>query len=191
MKQQMNVRVALLTKSQFDWLMEKWGTNQVETLTIAIDRAYQQENPSKGLAISPINQLGDTTMANERLHTQLNALSNSDQTRYKKLMKSWAKHDFLWDGDNFILNFPLDGELTDEQEELLLAEMALPVYDVNVTFDNGKEEDYYSYGKYGVTTDEVTQLLQNADLHHFIEIKTKLPSEPLGILPEEIEFAES
>jgi hypothetical protein len=43
MKQQINFRASELTARQLDWLMARWGTSQTETLTVVIDRMYQQE----------------------------------------------------------------------------------------------------------------------------------------------------
>lgn len=43
MKQQINFRASDLTASQLDALMQHWGTSQTETLTVVIDRMYQQE----------------------------------------------------------------------------------------------------------------------------------------------------
>jgi len=43
MKQQINFRASDLTAHQIESLMSKWGTSQTETLTVVIDRIYQQE----------------------------------------------------------------------------------------------------------------------------------------------------
>jgi hypothetical protein len=43
MKQQINFRASDLTARQLDALMQSWGTSQTETLTVVIDRIYQQE----------------------------------------------------------------------------------------------------------------------------------------------------
>lgn len=43
MKQQINFRASDLTAQQLDWLMSRWGTSQTETLTVVVDRIYQQE----------------------------------------------------------------------------------------------------------------------------------------------------
>lgn len=42
-KQQLNARISDLTRRQLDELIERWGTTQTETLTVIIDRMYQQE----------------------------------------------------------------------------------------------------------------------------------------------------
>lgn len=42
-KEQLNARVSNLTRRQLDELSERWGTTQTETLTVIIDRMYQQE----------------------------------------------------------------------------------------------------------------------------------------------------
>ena len=42
-KSQLNARVSDLTRRQIDELGERWGTTQTETLTVIIDRMYQQE----------------------------------------------------------------------------------------------------------------------------------------------------
>ena len=39
----LSIRASEMTKQQFDWLTAKWGTSQTETLTVIIDRVYQQE----------------------------------------------------------------------------------------------------------------------------------------------------
>lgn len=44
MKQQINFRASTLTTKQLEWLMSEWGTSQTETLTVVIDRIYDQEN---------------------------------------------------------------------------------------------------------------------------------------------------
>jgi hypothetical protein len=44
MKQQLNIRASALTIGQLNWLAARWGTNQTETITVAVDRAYRQEN---------------------------------------------------------------------------------------------------------------------------------------------------
>ena len=44
MKQQINFRASELTARQLEWLMERWGTSQTETLTVAIDRIYKEEH---------------------------------------------------------------------------------------------------------------------------------------------------
>jgi uracil phosphoribosyltransferase len=46
MKQQINFRASDLTSRQLDALMQHWGTSQTETLTVVIDRIYQQEIPT-------------------------------------------------------------------------------------------------------------------------------------------------
>lgn len=43
MKQQINFRASELTAQQLESLMSIWGTSQTETLTVVIDRIYQQE----------------------------------------------------------------------------------------------------------------------------------------------------
>jgi hypothetical protein len=43
MKQQINFRASDLTARQLEALMQLWGTSQTETLTVVIDRMYQQE----------------------------------------------------------------------------------------------------------------------------------------------------
>ena len=43
MKDQINFRASELTTRQLAELSELWGTSQTETLTVAIDRAYQAE----------------------------------------------------------------------------------------------------------------------------------------------------
>lgn len=43
MKKQLNLRVSALTLLQLQKLQEAWGTSQTETITLIIDRAYQQE----------------------------------------------------------------------------------------------------------------------------------------------------
>ena len=43
MKQQINFRASDLTTQQLEQLMDRWGTSQTETLTVVIDRIYQQE----------------------------------------------------------------------------------------------------------------------------------------------------
>lgn len=42
-KQQLNARISNLTRTQLDDLSQRWGTTQTETLTVIIDRMYQQE----------------------------------------------------------------------------------------------------------------------------------------------------
>lgn len=42
-KQQVNARISDLTRRQLDELGKRWGTTQTETLTVIIDRMYQQE----------------------------------------------------------------------------------------------------------------------------------------------------
>jgi hypothetical protein len=42
-KRQVNFRASELTHQQLDQLMAWWGTSQTETLTVLIDRAYQDE----------------------------------------------------------------------------------------------------------------------------------------------------
>ena len=37
-------RSSILTIEQTEWLMQKWGTSQTETLTVVVDRVFQQEN---------------------------------------------------------------------------------------------------------------------------------------------------
>jgi hypothetical protein len=43
MKHQINFRASDLTIRQLEALMRSWGTSQTETLTVVIDRIYQQE----------------------------------------------------------------------------------------------------------------------------------------------------
>lgn len=43
MKKQLNIRASELTRIQLDSLADRWGVNQSEALTIAIDRIYQKE----------------------------------------------------------------------------------------------------------------------------------------------------
>lgn len=43
MKQQLNIRASALTIGQLNWLAARWGTNQTETVGIAVDRAYREE----------------------------------------------------------------------------------------------------------------------------------------------------
>lgn len=43
MKQQLNVRASALTIGQLNWLAARWGANQTETITVAVDRAYREE----------------------------------------------------------------------------------------------------------------------------------------------------
>lgn len=43
MKQQINFRASDLTIRQLKELAERWGANQTEVVTVAIDRAYEQE----------------------------------------------------------------------------------------------------------------------------------------------------
>lgn len=42
-KHQVNFRASELTRQHLDQLMAWWGTSQTETLTVLIDRAYQDE----------------------------------------------------------------------------------------------------------------------------------------------------
>lgn len=44
MKQQINFRASDLAAHELDWLMQRWGTSQTETLTVALDRVYRAEN---------------------------------------------------------------------------------------------------------------------------------------------------
>lgn len=46
-----NFRASDLTLRQLKTLSEKWGTNRTETVTIAVDRAYREEQ-SRGAAMS-------------------------------------------------------------------------------------------------------------------------------------------
>lgn len=46
MKQQLNLRVSDLTILQLKQLQEWWGTSQTETITLIIDRSYQEERKS-------------------------------------------------------------------------------------------------------------------------------------------------
>ena len=43
MKKQVNIRCSELTSQQLDQLMEWWGTSKTETITLIIDRLYQEE----------------------------------------------------------------------------------------------------------------------------------------------------
>lgn len=43
MKAQLNIRVSDLTRHQLAELGRLWGTTQSETLSIIVDRAYQQQ----------------------------------------------------------------------------------------------------------------------------------------------------
>lgn len=42
-KKQLNLRVSSLAREQLGQLTEWWGTSQTETLSLIIDRIYQQE----------------------------------------------------------------------------------------------------------------------------------------------------
>jgi len=48
-KTQINFRASDLTREQLDWLQERWGTSQTETVTVAIDRVYQAERGGQDL----------------------------------------------------------------------------------------------------------------------------------------------
>jgi hypothetical protein len=61
MKQQINFRASGLTARQLNELAQRWGTTQSETLTVCIDRIYQQEmsmeqqfTVKRGSAVSPL-----------------------------------------------------------------------------------------------------------------------------------------
>lgn len=56
-KQQLNVRVSDLTRHQLDKLSANWGTTQTETLTVVIDRMYQQESKMKHIKVGEVNDL--------------------------------------------------------------------------------------------------------------------------------------
>lgn len=43
-KEQLNARVSDLTRRQLNELGERWGTTQTETLSLIIDRVYNQDN---------------------------------------------------------------------------------------------------------------------------------------------------
>ena len=43
MKRQINFRASDLTARQLSELAARWGTSQTETVTVCIDRAWQQE----------------------------------------------------------------------------------------------------------------------------------------------------
>jgi len=54
-KQTKSYRISDLTRSQLEQLAEAWGTSLTETLTLIIDRAYQEEKskpaiPEKSIA---------------------------------------------------------------------------------------------------------------------------------------------
>lgn len=46
-KQQLNMRVSDLTRSQLHELAERWGMTITEALSVIVDRIYQQESCSK------------------------------------------------------------------------------------------------------------------------------------------------
>jgi hypothetical protein len=46
-KQQLNLRVSDLTTHQLKQLMEWWKTSKTETITLIIDRAYQEEKSNQ------------------------------------------------------------------------------------------------------------------------------------------------
>jgi hypothetical protein len=46
-KQQLNLRVSDLTTHQLKQLMEWWKTRKTETITLIIDRAYQEEKSNQ------------------------------------------------------------------------------------------------------------------------------------------------
>lgn len=48
-KAQINFRASALTRGQLDWLQERWGASQTETVTVAIDRVYQAERAGQDL----------------------------------------------------------------------------------------------------------------------------------------------
>ena len=50
-KQLTNFRASTLTLGQLDKLAEKWGTDRTETVTIAVDRVYREEE-ARGTAMS-------------------------------------------------------------------------------------------------------------------------------------------
>jgi hypothetical protein len=47
-KQLTNFRASILTLDQLDKLAERWGTDRTETVTIAVDRVYRQEESRFG-----------------------------------------------------------------------------------------------------------------------------------------------
>lgn len=57
-KEQLNARISALTRRQLDELGERWGTTQTETLTVIIDRMYQQEmRIVKQIKVGTVNDL--------------------------------------------------------------------------------------------------------------------------------------
>lgn len=71
MKQQINFRASALTTKQLEWLMSEWGTSQTETLTVVIDRIYQQESKMNKPVINQVfyvNQTGNHDTATDTYH---------------------------------------------------------------------------------------------------------------------------
>jgi hypothetical protein len=47
-KGQINFRASALTRQQLEQLCEWWGVNQTEAITVAVDRAYREEEARQG-----------------------------------------------------------------------------------------------------------------------------------------------
>jgi hypothetical protein len=83
-KEQLNARISALTRRQLNELGKRWGTTQTETLTVIIDRMYQQEIGSMKTYIIVndrySNEPASTTLDDLR---QLCAENNWDVTLYE------------------------------------------------------------------------------------------------------------
>jgi hypothetical protein len=83
-KEHLNARISALTRRQLNELGKRWGTTQTETLTVIIDRMYQQEIGSMKTYIIVndrySNEPASTTLDDLR---QLCAENNWDVTLYE------------------------------------------------------------------------------------------------------------
>lgn len=82
MKQQINFRASDLTARQLDWLMQRWGTSQTETMTVVIDRIFQQENKTMNIRTQQDSLGGWWAQIDDSDGNTLAAVPNGQQSGY-------------------------------------------------------------------------------------------------------------